>query len=306
VEVITIGGLPCEILRWPARDVNAICLSDAVSDACEILRCQTRQILVLPGNPGVVEYYRDFCASLWERKDRSVEVVCLGLIGHAGQRLYPLTATYTMHDQVAHIGRYIQEHCAGKQVDVLGHSIGAWFALEALRNHPEVVRTAVGVYPYITNNPTSAAQNFLSFLVHRRFLVFFLAVVAEVNGRLAAPLRTMLLRPITGGFEMDPRAATLTARAMTRYEAFNNMCFMGRTELDGLQAPPDWDFLRANASKVHFVFNRDDYWAPLWLKEETQQKVPALATYLDTEHDHMFCCHEKASSDIASLVSAIL
>jgi hypothetical protein len=53
---------------------------------------------------------------------------------------------------------------------------------------------------------------------------------------------------------------------MTRYEAFNNMCFMGRTELDGLQAPPDWAFLRANASKVYFVFNRDDYWAPLWLK----------------------------------------
>jgi pimeloyl-ACP methyl ester carboxylesterase len=59
-------------------------------------------------------------------------------------------------------------------VDVLGHSIGAYFALEALRNHPEVVRTAVGVYPYITNNPTSAAQNFLSFLVHRRLLVFLL------------------------------------------------------------------------------------------------------------------------------------
>ena len=53
---------------------------------------------------------------------------------------------------------------------------------------------------------------------------------------------------------------------MTRYSAFNNMCFMGRGELDYLEAPPDWAFLEEEAERVHLVYCRDDYWAPLWVK----------------------------------------
>ncbi len=44
------------------------------------------------------------------------------------------------------------------------------------------------------------------------------------------------------------------------------MCFMGRGELDYLTKPPDYSFLRSEASRVHLLYCHDDYWAPLWVK----------------------------------------
>eukprot|EP00976_Prorocentrum_cordatum_P043513 880613-Prorocentrum_minimum.AAC.2 len=41
-------------------------------------------------------------------------------------------------------------------------------------------------------------------------------------------------------------------------------------------------------------------------REEVEQKVPGLATYLDEEHDHMFCCKEVASVNIATMVKDML
>jgi len=288
VEVITVNKMQCELMRWPTSSAN------------------NRQILVLPGNPGIVEYYRDFCAALWEQNGREVEVVGLGLLGHAGQRLYPAFATWTMHDQVVHVNKYIEEHCADKQVDALGHSIGAYFALEALRALPGRVRTVVGIYPYLTNNPRSADQNMSKFLVNIKPLTQLIAVLAEAIGRMPEGVRNLLMQGVTDDFGMDPYSADLTCRVMTRYSAYNNMTFMGRGELNDLEPPPDYAFLREAASKVHLVYCRDDFWAPLWVKEEMEQKVPGLATYLDAEHGHMFCCQEIASVDIAAMVNKII
>lgn len=93
------------------------------------------------------------------------------------------------------------------------------------------------------------------------------AVLADLIGRVHLALRRFLLLGLTESFLMGPKAASLTAVAMTRYDAVQNMCHMGRTELDFLDQPPDWELLEAYAERVSFVFNKaNDYWAPLWLK----------------------------------------
>lgn len=51
---------------------------------------------------GIVEYYEDFAAALWDRLEGEVDVVCLGLVGHAGRRgLFPKGKVWTMHDQAS-------------------------------------------------------------------------------------------------------------------------------------------------------------------------------------------------------------
>jgi len=296
VEIIAVGPHKCETIRLRPSNVNDTHIN-------------SKRIVIVPGNPGIVEYYEDFAAALWDRLEGEVDVVCLGLVGHAGRRgLFPKGKVWTMHDQVDHVRQYLSEHCADvNSVQLVGHSIGAYFALEGLRKHPNLVQNVVGVYPYLTNNPQSEEQRFCKFLVNNRVVVFIVAVLADLIGRVHLALRRFLLLGLTESFLMGPKAASLTAVAMTRYDAVQNMCHMGRTELDFLDQPPDWELLEAYAERVSFVFNKaNDYWAPLWLKKDIEARLPMLNTYLDPEYDHMFCCSEQGSKDIARLLGEVV
>jgi pimeloyl-ACP methyl ester carboxylesterase len=65
-----------------------------------------------------------------------------------------------------------QQSERGPPLELVGHSIGAHLGLEALRRHPRKVLQVAGVYPYLTNNPESWEQAFLSKLVHMPKLVW--------------------------------------------------------------------------------------------------------------------------------------
>lgn len=107
----------------------------------------------------------------------------------------------------------------------------------------------------------------------------FAAVLADLVGKLNPLLRRLVLLPLELGFAMDTAAAAITAVAMTSYDAVRNMCFLGRTELDALRAPPHWAVLVGFRARISMVFNlKNDYWAPLWLMVRATESVQCSLT----------------------------
>ena len=75
--------------------------------ACGVVITHSR-VLLLPGNPGIVEYYQEFAQGLWGEMGGECEVLCLGLLGHSAQRnLLQDRVLFDMHQQV-NIQSYIK------------------------------------------------------------------------------------------------------------------------------------------------------------------------------------------------------
>ena len=129
----------------------------------------------------------------------------LGLLGHSREPLH--ARTFTLEEQVAHAVRFVDEASAdGVAMVLVGHSIGAWLALRALRERPDRVRCVVGLYPFLKNNSRSRLQSVLAAAVKLQPLVWLVAQLTSLLALLPARWRRKLLGPAlrgVGGLEDD-------------------------------------------------------------------------------------------------------
>ncbi|XP_048519496.1 lipid droplet-associated hydrolase isoform X4 [Dendroctonus ponderosae] len=101
-------------------------------------------IILIPGNPGVVGFYKQFANSLYEKTD--IPVWCLS---HAGHNLAENSITklpnftehrnlYGLKGQVKHKVDFLEKYLPhDAKVYLIGHSIGSYMALEVL-NYPGI------------------------------------------------------------------------------------------------------------------------------------------------------------------------
>lgn len=110
-------------------------------------------ILMVPGNPGLVSYYREFLPSIRDALPADLKgqtvVHAIGHLGHtpnatsAERRGFKPNAQPTLEDQVADKVAYLDELAetyrfseeGAPKLIVLGHSIGAWIGLQVRTRH---------------------------------------------------------------------------------------------------------------------------------------------------------------------------
>lgn len=79
---------------------------------------------------------------------------------------------------------------------------------------------------------------------------------------LPLPLRSLILGPRLRAMGLEKPAVDITVRGM-RFSTVLNYGLMGKTELDKLEAPPDWESLRRFGSRVGLFYGEaEDIWAP--------------------------------------------
>lgn len=228
-------------------------------------------------------------------------------MGHSRNSALSDGRTWLLDQQVAHCTRYLLAALppGGAPVLLVGHSIGAHIALQALTSNPEAVRGVVGLYPFLTLNAQSRTQALLAVLVRLRPLVWLVAQVAAFVAALPTAWRLSLLRrPLRALLGLSDEAAQVTADWL-RADSVRNTCHLGASEFQALTPPPDWASFRAFGNRMRLYYGpEDDIWAPEPHAAEAARQ--GLSVVRDPTVGHMFCVTRRGCEHVAAATAAIL
>jgi len=215
------------------------------------------RILFVGGNPGVARFYGSAAAALADRVGGDVCVLGLRGFTDVGDRR-PLSwcrdavlwalgrprGCFSVEAQIQHARNHIEAEaaaCAEQKRDlvVVGHSIGGFFALKALEGAGVRAKT-VCVSPYLENSPEDPDYQSVARIVQSPLaplIAVAAGLAAAAVGLLPMGLRKRVLLATGETAGMDDGSERCTAEAMC---AFANVFTMGalcRDEMRVLSAP---------------------------------------------------------------------
>jgi pimeloyl-ACP methyl ester carboxylesterase len=153
----------------------------------ELLCVESRKpelnVLIIPGNPGVVSFYEDFVKYLWHFLDGKASITVICHLGHTLDKSKELQL-FTLSDQIEHKINFLEQQKDSDNTTpwvLIGHSIGTHIALETFRavNSVKIIRV-IGLYPFLSLNEHSSWQKLLNFAAHQWLLNVILAGIGQL------------------------------------------------------------------------------------------------------------------------------
>lgn len=136
---------------------DSITLSTTGQDSRSVREPKSKVFLYfLPGNPGLIEYYREFLTAISKDPHLNNSGIQYEILGesykgfevrgftHDGNK----SAPYSLKEQIAIVRRRLDHHFWGKEgkepakVVLIGHSVGAYILLEVVAHQQAAQRTA--------------------------------------------------------------------------------------------------------------------------------------------------------------------
>mmetsp|Transcript_4910 Transcript_4910/g.16086 ORF Transcript_4910/g.16086 Transcript_4910/m.16086 type:complete len:310 (+) Transcript_4910:175-1104(+) len=270
----------------------------------DLIRCTPPQsrdlVVVLPGNPGIAEYYLELAKEVAAGLS-GTSVAVVGWLGFSattegGPRG---TGVVDLESQIQHgrrtLGELLVTNGSGspqrppRKVALVGHSIGALVAAEILKAPPSgPIDAVVKVTPFVAANDESPAYRRKVRLTRAPGVGALVVAFAAVLRWLPPGLRRTLMAAIgQKTSHMNPTAATLTVEAMTRPENLRAMLDMGRSEFDSpkILHGPDLSWIPQHRDKVAVVYaSGDDHWVRANAEQLMKQHGVETVT-IHSDHD---------------------
>ncbi|XP_045795881.1 lipid droplet-associated hydrolase isoform X2 [Trifolium pratense] len=266
-------------------------LSNYTSEILEIQAdAPSLHVLVVPGNPGVILFYKDFVEFLYELLGGTASITAIGQVSHSRKDLEH-GRLFSLQEQIDHKIDFIKEELQDIKIPIIlvGHSIGSYTSIEMFKKSPEKVKYCIGLYPFLTLNPHSITQSIIGKIAQSQILAAALSYLIASLGLLPVKALTFIVRKSLG--------KSWSANAV---EA---AC----SHLSQLAETPDWAFLRERKDQCAFLFGDDDHWGPLQLHEEISKQVPGIPLFIEREnHTHGFSCTEAGSLWVAQHVANLI
>ena len=333
------------------------------------------QVLVVPGNPGLADFYARFLNELSCRiengkggnEDHVADIHCVGHRNHIGRPRDALVAlncahrcvmldkelqqqNVLFHDdasaligldaQIEHQRAYL-EHIVEREntnVDVdlvvVGHSIGAWIANEALRRALPHIDTNIRslkfilLMPFLEADLTQARQRLIHFVSSvwllrqlTGILVWLMRVLLPISIRRA--LFAHFLEPA-----MCETSVSLVARTLASTPSFIANCLhLVRDEFRALRRQADgrgvWattlrdlrhhlqqsDTKPPRRTEIAFLFARDDDWSPspmMHAVKDMFQSDSNVTIQYDEHVSHSFCTNAREAARCAAWIRDLL
>ncbi|KDR85373.1 hypothetical protein GALMADRAFT_52315 [Galerina marginata CBS 339.88] len=143
-------------LWWPPRS------SDSEPDAL---------LLFIPGNPGLADFYIPFLSSLHEKHVSSNLAIVAhahldhspAIINRVGTRYLPEhSLTIQVQSSVELLDAASRSYSGKTRIIVVGHSVGAWIALQMLKARPNGISAVFLLFPTISNIASTPNGKLLS------------------------------------------------------------------------------------------------------------------------------------------------
>lgn len=265
-------------------------------------------LLFIPGNPGISSYYIDFLQSIYTAQSLSGASIEILSVSHRGHALLPIVGDNpiwgsnvlnanqarkgygtSLQDQVRHkvaaldVVRKMYPDREKTKIVLVGHSIGAWMALELLKKRPEDISGIHLLFPTLAWIGRTPSARRLQFLVHPITTSLLLTLPLFFLSLLPLFLLTRLISLIT----RQPNSSALaTAELLTTPGALRNALKMARQEfktLQGVEASTT-DAVRSFVSRdkaakdrgyirSYWAAGESDTWTPEWIRSQVETEL---------------------------------
>lgn len=156
---------------------------------------ETELILLVPGSPGVTDFYLEFLEAMWNNYERKIPVWTMaygGLYDLPGERselpdyFSEKEQKYDLDGQVQHkiefVKKYVPEHV---KIHMISHSIGSWISLQMLKD-PQLKAKVINCYflfpalDELAASPRGKAFRYLLMPAYHPFEIFYKKVILRM------------------------------------------------------------------------------------------------------------------------------
>ncbi|GAU17476.1 hypothetical protein TSUD_340190 [Trifolium subterraneum] len=179
-------------------------LSNYTSEILEIQAdAPSLHVLFVPGNPGVILFYKDFVEFLYEYICLLFIFMChlsaIGQVSHSRKDLEH-GKLFSLQEQIDHKIDFIKEELQDIKIPIIlvGHSIGAYISIEMFKKSLEKVKYYIGLYPFLTLNPHSTTQSIIGKIAQSQILAAALSYLIASLGLLPVKALRFIVRKSLG------------------------------------------------------------------------------------------------------------
>lgn len=239
--------------------------------------------VVIPGNPGVVGFYRTFMQTIHRLCGYQHPVWAVSHAGHCTppdsmdlleDASWPAEGdVFGLNGQIEHKLSFFRRHIPPHtRLVLLGHSIGCYIILEMMKRRPELnVVKAILLFPTIERMAqTPQGKVMTPVLCQLRYLAYLpLFLLSLLPQRLKAGLVRLALGRLPC---LDPAVLQPTVELLAGDCAANAM-YMGGEEMRKVLGR-DNVTIRENLDKLIFYYGATDHWCPLQFYQDMKQDFP--------------------------------
>ncbi|KAM9466538.1 lipid droplet-associated hydrolase [Clarias gariepinus] len=274
VEYVYCRGAVTELLKYGPRDLHTATKN---SNSPQVL------FLIIPGNPGVVGFYKSFMWTLYQAFKQRYPVWA---VSHAGHCAPPDTMdmvqdaskaesedVFGLNGQIEHKLGFLLEHVPrDTHLVLIGHSIGCYIILEMMKRDPELkVVKSVLLFPTIERMASSPQGKVMTpVLCHLRYIVYLpIFLLSLLPERLKAGMVQLILRNMRS-LDTSCIPATLS---LINVDCAANAMYMGSQEMRMVQ---DRDNLtiQQHLDKLVFYYGATDHWCPVQYYQDIRRDFP--------------------------------
>lgn len=246
-----------------------------------------RKFLIIPGNPGVVEFYEQFANDLSVKCNANV--YCISHTGHLfdetlnGQNWTPIDVATQLSDKVEIIEKHLRSELINGDDDelvVVGHSIGCYVILEIVDKLSQSIgsriKKIVLLFPTIERMSETPNGKILT-VATRYFLPLIYLVAYLLASIVPMRLRHILVDRFFARRHQQDRPlndnVSGTVIGMSRsFSCFRSCLFMGKDEMDKVRHL-NREAVKRNAHRLIFYYGTRDRWCPIELYESMRKYV---------------------------------
>ncbi|XP_057715329.1 lipid droplet-associated hydrolase isoform X2 [Corythoichthys intestinalis] len=257
----------------------------------EVLKCGAAHldtehkvlVLIIPGNPGVVGFYRTFIQSLYTIFGCQYPVWA---VSHAGHCMPPASMdmveddsstaeldTFGLNGQIEHKLAFLRKHVPKKTSLILvGHSIGCYIILEIMRRDPNLkILKGVMLFPTIERMAlTPQGKAITPVLCHLRYVAYLsIFLISLLPERVKSSLVKLVLGRVGS---LDPAVVRATVGLLSGDSAANAV-YMGGQEMRKVLERDNMT-IKKNLEKLIFYYGATDHWCPVQYYHEIKKDFP--------------------------------
>ncbi|KAG7466031.1 hypothetical protein MATL_G00160510 [Megalops atlanticus] len=272
-EHIYCCGALTEVLKFGARDLHPISRHHSPPRVL---------FLVIPGNPGVVGFYKTFMQAIHEAFDGRFPVWAVSHAGHCAppdrmgmtaDAFMDVEDVFGLNGQVEHKLAFLREHVPrDTRLVLIGHSIGCYIILELMKRQPELqVVKSVLLFPTIERMAESPQGKVMTPVLCRlRYAAYLPILLLSLLPRcLKAALVRLALRGLRS---LDPSIIPATV-SLINVDCAANAMYMGSQEMVQV-LDRDNSTIHQNLDKLIFYYGACDHWCPVQYYHDIKKDFP--------------------------------
>ncbi|KAF7201027.1 lipid droplet-associated hydrolase [Nothobranchius furzeri] len=237
--------------------------------------------LVVPGNPGVVGFYRTFMQNLHRLSGRPVWAV-----SHAGHCDPPESMDMVedasaaerddvlgLNGQVEHKLAFLRRHVPiGTRLVLVGHSIGCYMILEMLKRNPELkVLKAILLFPTIERMAQSPQGKVMTpVLCQMRYLAYLPVFLLSL---LPGAVQALLVRLVLSGISSLDQCVVQSCVELLSGDCAANSMYLGGQEMRKVLERDNLT-IEKNLDKLIFYYGAADHWCPVTYFHDIRRDFP--------------------------------